>query len=84
MVLPLLPIAIGVSTLASLAIPFFFKTEAEEATVELNKTLKQGNFTLLQPEEKPNTKNGKTNNQKGVFFLIIAVVAIIIILGVLK
>lgn len=50
----LIPAIIGISTIAGLATPFFFPTEQDKATIELNKTLSEGNFTITktQPEIK--------------------------------
>lgn len=55
MPIPLLvPAIIGISTVASLATPFFFPSEQDKATIELNKKLTEGNFSIVknQPEIK--------------------------------
>lgn len=83
MVLPL--IAIGVTTAVALAVPFFFPTQAETATVELNNKLNsQGSF-LVRDGAAPQTGDGrpsqgtsKSNLDVKPIILLLAVALIII------
>ncbi len=74
MVLPLIAI-VGVSAIAS-AIPFFFQTPAEQATVELSDRLKSGQFQLVQTDQK---NSSLTDNKKSMLIMVGVVVVIIII-----
>ena len=77
MVLPLIAI-VGVSAIAS-AIPFFFQTPAEQATVELSDRLKSGQFQLVQTDQ----KNSPLTDNKKSMLIMVGVVVIIIIIVVL-
>ena len=74
MVLPLIAI-VGVSAIAS-AIPFFFQTPAQEATVELNDRIKSGQFQLIQTTQK---NSQLTDNKKGLL-IVVAVIAVLVII----
>lgn len=74
MALPLIAI-VGVSAIAS-AIPFFFQTPAEQATVELNERVKSGQFQLVQTNQK---KSQLTDNKKGML-IVVAVIAVLVII----
>lgn len=97
MPLPLLiPAVLAVSTIASLATPFFFPTEQDKATIELNKKLSEGNFTITKTQSEIKVPNfsdsisetfdtvkqqlGKPENS---IFIILAIVAIIIFVVIL-
>lgn len=87
----LIPAIIGASTIAGLATPFLFPTEADKATIELNKKLKSGNFVLVKKNKKtkvPDFSSGITkivddvkdrveNNPQLSFALIVIVLAVI-------
>lgn len=77
MVLPLIAI-VGFSAIAS-AIPFFFQTSAEKATVELSDRLKSGQFQLVQTEQ----KNSQLTDNKKSMLIMVGVVVVIIIIVVL-
>jgi len=83
MVLALVAI-IGATAIAS-AIPFFFPTKGEQASIELNEKLNSNQF-ILQPirtSETQETKPFELDNKK--IFLIFVVIAIILIaVGVVK
>lgn len=74
MVLPLIAI-IGVSVIAS-AIPFFFQTPAEKATVELNQRIESGQFQILQTDQ----KNSQLTDNKKTMLIVVAVIAIIVVI----
>ena len=74
MVLPLIAI-VGVSAIAS-AIPFFFQTPAEQATVELSDRIKSGQFQLVQTSQ----KNSSLTDNKKSMLIVIAVIAVIVII----
>ena len=91
MPLPLLiPAIIAVSTIASLATPFFFPTEQDKANIELNKKLTEGNFTIVktQPEIKVPDFSSKLSQSvsdfteqlsqpKNSIFIILIIIAVI-------
>ena len=74
MVLPLIAI-VGFSAIAS-AIPFFFQTSAEQATIELNDRINSGQFQLVQT----NQKNPPLTDNKKSMLILVAVIIIIIII----
>jgi len=74
LVLPLFAI-IGVSVIAS-AIPFFFQTPAEKATIKLSDRIESGQFQLVQTGQKTSQL---TDNKKSMLIMVGVVVVIIII-----
>jgi len=85
MVLPL--IVLGVSTVVALAVPFFFPTPAEKATVELNNKLKTGSF-LTRDGSKPQTGASRvssaitqiTDNKQIILLLAIVLIFIVVVI----
>ena len=89
MVLPILaPLAIVGATGASIAFPHFFPTEAEKATVELNKkltgvTLPPNGDSKVSPDKKKGF-SFDLSDKKTQTMIIFAVVAVIILFVVLR
>lgn len=79
MVLPIL--ALVGATIASVAIPFFFPTKAETATVELNEKLGSGQFLLQPITTRDSDVNGEGffADKKKLFLILIAIIIVILV-----
>lgn len=82
-------VAIGIASVASLAIPFFFPTPAEQATVELNNKLNSNQSFLSKDGSAPKTGfakffEGKTGGLDNKLVIVVVIAILFILLVVVK